>query len=150
LRARSSRIRPSVIFIFRNFAKSVKNAVSVPRTNVVFYREADGTVPFLQWFDGLPAKAQDKCRVRIRRLSELGHELRRPEADLLRDGIYELRVSLQHVNYRILYFFHGRVAAIIAHGLAKEARVSDTAINSAVARKGRYEQDPKLHTFEEQ
>ena len=24
----------------------------------------------------------------------MGHELRRPEADFLRDGIYELRVSL--------------------------------------------------------
>jgi phage-related protein len=97
----------------------------------------------------LPAKAQDKCRVKIQRLSELGHELRRPEADLLRDGIYELRVRLQHVNYRILYFFHGRVAAILAHGLAKEALVSGTAIDTALARKGRYEQDPKLHTFEE-
>ena len=55
-------------------------------------------MPVLEWFDGLPAKAQDKCRVRIQRLSELGHELCRPEADLLRDGIYELRVGLQHVN----------------------------------------------------
>ena len=88
----------------------------MPKTQVVFYRELDGAVPVLEWFDDLPAKAQDKCRVRIQRLAELGHELRRPEADLLRDGIYELRVSLQHVNYRILYFFHGRVAAILAHG----------------------------------
>ncbi len=63
--------------------------------------------PFLDWFDGLPPKAQDKCRVRIERLRELGHELRRPEADYLRDGIYELRVKHQGVNYRLLYFFHG-------------------------------------------
>jgi hypothetical protein len=121
----------------------------VPKTQVVFYREADGTVPVLVWFDGLPAKAQDKCRVRIQRLSELGHELRRPEADLLRDGIYELRVGLQHINYRILYFFHGRVAAILAHGLTKEDRVPGDAIDAALARKRRYEQAPKLHTFEE-
>jgi phage-related protein len=66
----------------------------VPKTQVVFYREVDGAVSVLEWFDGLPAKAQDKCRVRIQRLSEMGHELRRPEADLLRDGIYELRVRL--------------------------------------------------------
>lgn len=66
----------------------------MPRTKVVFYREADGSVPVLEWFDGLPTKAQDKCRVRIQRLAELGHELRRPEADVLRDGIYELRVGL--------------------------------------------------------
>ena len=43
---------------------------------------------------------------------ELGHELRRPEADLLRDNIYELRIGLQGINYRILYFFHGKQAAL--------------------------------------
>lgn len=66
----------------------------VPRTQVVFYQEAAGSVPVLDWLDTLPAKAQDKCRVKIERLQDLGHELRRPEADLLRDGIYELRVGL--------------------------------------------------------
>jgi phage-related protein len=121
----------------------------VPKTKVVFYREPDGRVPVLEWFDALPTKAQDKCRVRIQRLSDLGHELRRPEADFVRDGIYELRVGLQHVNYRILYFFHGRVAAILAHGLQKQDRLPGGAIETALARKRRYEQDPKLHTFEE-
>src|SRR5260370_39323979 len=107
----------------------------MPRTNVLLYRDDDGIVPFLEWFDALPRKAQDKCRVKIERLRELGHELRRPEADYLRDGIYELRVRLQRINYRILYFFQGRVAAILAHVLAKEARGSDTAINTALTRK---------------
>jgi hypothetical protein len=36
----------------------------------------------------------------------LGHELRRPEADFLRDGVYELRISLNHIQYRLLYCFH--------------------------------------------
>ena len=121
----------------------------MPKTRVVFYREADGSVPVLDWFGGLPARAQDKCRVKIQRLSELGHELRRPEADLLRDGIHELRAGLHHVNYRILYFFHGRVAAILAHDLTKQDRVPDTAIETALKRKRKYEQDASLHTFEE-
>jgi hypothetical protein len=121
----------------------------VPKTRVVFYRESDGSVPVLQWFDGLPPKAQDKCRIRIQRLGELGHELRRPEADLLRDGIHELRVGIQHVNYRILYFFHGRTAAILAHGLTKEERVRPAAIEAALVRKRRFEQDVALHTFRE-
>jgi hypothetical protein len=38
-------------------------------------------------------KAWAKCRERIRRLAELGYELRRPHADFLRDGIYELRAK---------------------------------------------------------
>ncbi len=106
-------------------------------------------MPVLEWFDRLPAKAQDKCRVRIQRLAELGHELRRPEADLLRDGIYELRVGLQHVNYRMLYFFHGQLAAVLAHGLTKQDRVPDAAVETTLKRKGKYEQDPERHTFEE-
>jgi len=82
----------------------------MPRTPVIFYRDDDGSVPVLDWLRGLPAKAQDKCRVRLERLQELGHELRRPEADYLRDDIYELRVRLGTMNYRMLYFYHGQVA----------------------------------------
>jgi hypothetical protein len=37
-----------------------------------------------------PIKVQDKCHLRLERLREMGHELRRPEADFLRDGIYEI------------------------------------------------------------
>ena len=54
----------------------------------------------MEWFDELPAKVQDKCYLRLERLREMGHELRRPEADFLRDGIYELRVSLGGVHLR--------------------------------------------------
>jgi phage-related protein len=93
----------------------------MPRTNVLLYRDDDGTVPILEWLDGLPPKAQDKCRVKIERLRELGHELRRPEADFLRDGIYELRVRLQRINYRMLYFFHGIPLSSFPTGLSKKS-----------------------------
>ena len=53
-----------------------------------------------------PIPLGDKVVVRLDRLRELGHELRRPEADFLRDGIYELRTASRGVNYRVLYFFH--------------------------------------------
>jgi len=45
------------------------------------YQEANGTVPLLDWLDRLPDKAKDKCTVALGRLAELGHELRRPEAE---------------------------------------------------------------------
>src|SRR5882672_8919316 len=121
----------------------------MPKTRVVFYKEDDGSVPILEWIDSLQEKALDKCRVRIERLAELGHELRRPEADLLRDGIYELRVGLQHINYRMLYFFHGRVAAVISHGLTKEDRLLARDIQKAIERKQRFENDPERHTHVE-
>lgn len=122
----------------------------VPKVQVVFYQEAEGSVPVLDWLDTLPTKTQDKCLVKIERLQELGHELRRPEADLLRDGIYELRVGLQGINYRILYFFHGKVAAVLAHGLVKERVVPSRDIDEAMKRKQRFERDPGTHTYQEE
>jgi phage-related protein len=122
----------------------------MPRTNLVFYKDDDGSVPVLEWLDSLPVKALDKCVVRIERLRELGHELRRPEADYLRDGVYELRVGLQHLNYRILYFFNGRTAAVLSHGLIKEAAVPPKEIEKAIERKRKFETNPMLHTHREE
>jgi phage-related protein len=121
----------------------------VPRTLVVFYQDRDGNVPVLEWLDALPPKIQDKCVVKIERLRELGHELRRPEADLLKQGIYELRIGREGMNYRILYFFHGRVAAVLAHGLVKEREVPAKDIEKALERKRQFEQDPATHTYRE-
>ena len=53
----------------------------MPETKVILFCEDDGAVPLLTWMDKLPAKAQDKCIVKIERLAAMGHELRRPEAD---------------------------------------------------------------------
>ena len=121
----------------------------MPSVRVVFYREADGGVPVLEWLAGLPEKAMDKCVVRIERLQSLGHELRRPEADYLRDGLYELRTHFQTVNYRILYFFHGRASAVLVGALTKEREVPERDIEYALLRKGRFDKNPKLHTAEE-
>jgi phage-related protein len=120
----------------------------LPKTKVIFYREDADTVPMLDWLDALPFKAQDKCRVRIERLQELGHELRRPEGEYLRDGIYELRMGLHGSNYRILYFFHRQVA-VLAHGLMKERVVPSAEIDKALRRKMKFEKDLKGHTYQE-
>ena len=117
----------------------------MPKTKVILYCEEDGSCPFLEWIEQLPVKAQDKCLVRVERLRELGHELRRPEADLLRDGIYELRASLLGIHYRILYFFHGAVAAIVSHGIVKERAVPPKEIDRALGRKKRFEANPAKH-----
>ena len=119
----------------------------MPRTRVVFYKDREGNVPVLEWLDSLPARIQDKCVVKIERLRELGHELRRPEADLLRDGIYELRVGREGINYRLLYFYHGRVAAVLTHGIIKEREVPLKDIERALERKRLFEQDPERRTY---
>lgn len=120
----------------------------MPKTNVVFYKEDDGVIPFLDWLDEVPEKAQVKCLVRLKRLEDLGRELRRPEADLLRDGIYELRVGLQGVHYRILYFFRGRDVVVVSHGLTKERRVPPREIDMAIERRRKFEAEPERRAFQ--
>ena len=120
----------------------------MPRTDVVFFVDDDGTVPLLDWLDKQDHKVQDKCLVKIERLEERGHELRRPEADYLRDGVYELRVRHRSVNYRMLYFFHDQ-NAVVSHGLTKEDVVPDREIDLAMSHNTKFRQDPERHTYKE-
>ena len=118
------------------------------QTEVFFFREPqDDSVPLLQWLEALPTKVQAKCTVRIDRLGELGHELRRPEADFLRDGIYELRASHQGVHYRMLYFFAGKAVVVVSHGLMKEREVPAREIDWAIQRQRLVEADFEKFTF---
>ncbi len=124
----------------------------MPKTGVLFYQEADGRSPVVEWLEELrkmDTAAYAKCVAVIERLEELGHELRRPTADFLRDGLYELRAKKGHVNYRLLYFFHGRHVAIVAHGLTKEDVVPAADIERALRRKRSFEANPERHTYKE-
>ena len=118
----------------------------MPQTDVFFYAERN-VAPALEWMDGIGDKARDKLFYRVTRLEAAGYELRRPEADILRDGIYELRVGRQHVNYRLLYFFHEK-EAVIAHGCTKKGAVDDADIDRAIERKQRYQKSPADHRYE--
>jgi len=121
----------------------------MPPTDLVFFVETDGTVPVLMWLDQLDRPTQNKFMVRVDRLKQCGHELRRPEAAHLGDGIYELRVVHLHVHYRVLYFFHeGR--AVLCHGLRKETEVPAADIARAVRRRQDFENDPDKHTYSEE
>lgn len=129
----------------------------MPHTAVVFYQDddEDQTVLIHQWMKKLPAKVQDKCQAYLGQLEDFGHELRRPVADYLRDGIHELRPSYKGVHYRMLYFFpkrkrssvEGPKAVVVSHGFVKEGAVPDAEIDRAVARKRAFEVNPERHTF---
>lgn len=130
----------------------VRNSANIPsrmpKTKVIFFKTETGDAPVLDWLRELPTKARAKCTDKMERLAELGHELRRPEADLLRDKIYELRASLQGIHYRILYFFHGNTAAVLSHGIVKEKAVPTKEIEKAIERKRKFEANPAKHTYE--
>jgi len=119
----------------------------MPITEVLIYVEEDGACPLIIWLDSLQSKAQDKCIVRIERLSEKGYELRRPEADYLRGKIYELRTAFQKIQYRMLYFFFKK-QCVITHGFIKEGNeIPPKEIDLAITRKDRFEENPMKHTY---
>jgi len=118
-------------------------------TAVYFYQEANGEVPVWQWLTDLAKhdrRAFAKCAAKIKRLEDRGHELRRPEADYLGDDIYELRAKKGHINYRILYFFHGQNVALLCHALTKERAIPLADLVRAKARKAAFEKEPATHT----
>jgi hypothetical protein len=120
----------------------------MPQTDVFLYKESDGEAPVLDWMRKLrrrDAAGYAACLAKVKLLAATGHELRRPHADYLRDEIYELRAKRGRVNYRILYFFHGRNVALLSNGLVKEREVPAGEIDRAVQRKLRYEQNPFIH-----
>jgi len=122
----------------------------MPQTKLLFYQGADGISPVWEWLKELRAKnprAFAKCLARVRRLAAMGYELRRPEADLLRDGIYELRARFGTVNYRLLYFFYGQNVAVLAHAITKEDEIPAVEINRALERKRHFVANPSAHIF---
>ena len=120
----------------------------MPAVESIFYQDVKGkTPPLIEWLDGLSPRARVKCPVRLKRLEDLGHELRRPEADFLRDGIHELRASYQGVHYRMLYFFHGSKAVVVTYGVVREREVPTREIERAIRTKSAFEMDAAIHTF---
>lgn len=118
----------------------------MPRTEVVLFADEDGSCPLIEWLNSLTLKGRLKCIVKIERLVEMGHELRRPESDFLRDDIHELRVALERTQYRMLYFFHEN-KAIVSHGLKKEAEVPAGEIDLAIERRKRFKTNPPKYTY---
>lgn len=104
----------------------------MPKVKVVLYQEENGECPLLE------------------RLADMGHELKRPEADYLRDHIYELRAKNEGINYRMLYFFNGREVVVVSHGIMKQRDdVPNSEIDLAIKRMRAFKKDPKVHTYEE-
>ena len=119
----------------------------MPKTEVIIFSEEDGSSPLIEWLDGMGSEVQDKCIVRIERLEAMGYELRRPEADYLRDEIYELRWKAEGVQFRVLYFFY-KGKAVLSHGIKKESEVPPKEIDIAIRRREMFEKNPNKHAYE--
>ena len=124
----------------------------MPKMQVVFYQETPRKSPVMDWLSETEKNhsgSSNKLRACIERLATWGHELRRPTADFLRDGIYELRGNYQSRAYRLLYFFH-KQRAVLCHAILKRddhKKEFEKAIDKAIKRKDLYIQDPDKYTY---
>ena len=120
----------------------------MPKVDIVFFADEDGSSPVISWLNDLPKKIRVKGYAKINELAEKGFELHRPQVEHLRDKIYELRWSRSGNQYRILFFHYKRTAVILAHGLIKNVRkVPQKDIDIAINRKKVYELNPSKHQY---
>ena len=72
---------------------------------ILYYSNKNGVMPVKEYIDHLSIRERAKTMAFIALLEDRGPNLPRPYADLLDDGIHELRIKLTGTQVRILYFF---------------------------------------------
>jgi phage-related protein len=99
---------------------------------VVYYENPNDSCPVKDYIDSLDIQEQVKTLNLIELLQDHGPHLRRPYADLLKDGIHELRIKLSGTQIRILYFFFFQNIIFLTNVFNKHTdRVSESEINTA-------------------
>ena len=94
----------------------------MPELEVVFYEQADGTIPVRQFLGSLSEKMEAKVLRVISLLEANGYELREPYSKPLGDGIFELRAQVAANISRVLYFFVVNGKAVLTHGFVKKTQ----------------------------
>ena len=86
--------------------------------DVFYYADERGDSPVEGFIKSLPIRERAKVLAYINELRKQGNNLRRPMADYLEEGIYELRPK----NNRIFYFFYLKDKAVLLHAIKKKTR----------------------------
>ena len=81
----------------------------------------NGTKPVEDYIRKLSTGERAKILALIDHLEEKGPNLHRPYADLLEDGIHELRIKITGTQVRILYFFCYQNIMILTNVFDKHA-----------------------------
>ncbi len=84
--------------------------------HVYFFMDESGFSPVEKFINELSEKERAKVRAYIKILKEFGHNVRRPIADYLGEGIYELRPQA----HRVFYFYFMKDSAVLLHMLRKK------------------------------
>lgn len=107
---------------------------------IEYYETPGGSCPTQEFLDSLNKTDElPYAEYELNLLAEFGYKLTRPHSAPLRDKIYELRIRVQHKQYRLLYFFFCQGKIVISHGIYKKDKKVDPAeINKAIRHKSDY------------
>lgn len=100
-----------------------------------FYLRERGDEPVREFLRALPKEIRRLAGGILEKLGEFGPGLRRPHADYLKDGIYELRFRWERVEFRILYFFDGTEVVLTNAFVKKTRRAPNEEIERAIRRR---------------
>jgi len=113
--------------------------------HVFYYESADGICPVQEFIDTRKDRDQASIFGWVSLLEERGPNLPRPYADLLTDGIHELRLKLSGDQVRVLYFFCYKAYIVLIHVFTKQ---TDIVPSSEIKRAQKY-RDDFLSRFDE-
>lgn len=104
--------------------------------HVLYYQAESGACELKDFIDSRKPEERQKILAWISLLEEMGPQVPRPYADLLRDGIHELRIKLTGSQFRVLYFFCFRDMVVLTHAFTKTtAQVPPDQIKKAMTLK---------------
>lgn len=86
---------------------------------IIYYETEKGECFVSDFIDSRSKRNQAKILALLYYLEEQGPHLPRPYADLLEDGIHELRIKLSGEQVRILYFFCYGDYIVLTHAFTK-------------------------------
>ncbi len=100
---------------------------------VVFYRSASGDCQACDYARAMDVNHRAKARRWFQALAQRGPGLPTEYGKYLRDGIWELRIVIQHHQHRFLYSFREDIIVVTNAFLKKSAAVPETEIQRARA-----------------
>lgn len=114
-------------------------------SNIYYFLDEKGHAPVKDFIKSLPLKERAKVFAYIAELKNQGHNLRRPMADFLQDGIHELRPK----DNRIFYFFFLRDSAVLVHAIKKKTdKIPDEDLKLCIKRKSQVEEYKQIQKLE--
>lgn len=105
--------------------------------HVYYFIEKDGRCPVEEFMGELTEKEREKVVAYIKILKEFGHNIRRPIADYLGQGIYELRPQA----HRVFYFYFMKDSVVLLHMLRKRTdKIPLNDLNLCIKRRNEVEE----------